>query len=145
LYCEVVVRRNTRELQRSKAPNGDCRALCAAINTFLQVRDESARRELLSAIAEQMNDASQLNRVLGCGNAEPRNSAPGYRKNGVRERLLRVADVETAIGLKRSWIYREIKNQAFPEPVKIGHASAWRESAIEQWINERDCSSSQMI
>lgn len=139
------MRKNTRELQCNEAPNGDCRALCAAINTFLQVRDESALPELLNAIAEQMNDASQLNRVLGCGGAEPRNSAPRHRKNGVRERLLRIAEVETAVGLKRSWIYREIKNQAFPEPVKIGHASAWRESAIEQWINERDCSSSQMI
>ena len=54
------------------------------------------------------------------------------------ESLLRRPDVERRVGLRRSMIYRYVKEGRFPAPVRIGkRAVAWRQSDIEQWIKER--------
>ncbi|WP_050446079.1 AlpA family transcriptional regulator [Escherichia coli] len=38
----------------------------------------------------------------------------------------------------KAWIYRLIKEQRFPQSVKIGSRSiAFIESEIEEWINQR--------
>ncbi|AWS34964.1 helix-turn-helix transcriptional regulator [Escherichia coli] len=42
------------------------------------------------------------------------------------------------ISQSKAWIYRLIKEQRFPQSVKIGSRSiAFIESEIEEWINQR--------
>lgn len=53
------------------------------------------------------------------------------------EKLLPLDEVEQRVGFKSSFIYREIKNKAFPAPVKIGVSSRWRESEINSWISSQ--------
>jgi prophage regulatory protein len=54
------------------------------------------------------------------------------------ERLIRLPEVEKLTGLRRAHIYGLARRGLFPRPVKIGaRASAWRESLVRDWINER--------
>ena len=54
------------------------------------------------------------------------------------DRLLRRPEVESKTGLSRSAIYAAIKNESFPEPVRISNnAVAWLCSEIDSWINNR--------
>ena len=53
----------------------------------------------------------------------------------VTERLLPLPEVESRSGFKSSFIYQLIKEGKFPAPVKIGNASRWRESEVQQWIH----------
>lgn len=53
------------------------------------------------------------------------------------ERLLYLAEVEFQTGFKSSYLYQLIKEGKFPKPVKIGTASRWRESEIQQWIHNQ--------
>lgn len=56
------------------------------------------------------------------------------------ERLLPLPEVESRSGFKSSFIYQLIKENKFPKPVKIGAASRWRESEVQQWIyNQIQC------
>lgn len=52
-------------------------------------------------------------------------------------KLLRINAVIQVTSLKKSSIYENIKSGKFPEPVKIGFASAWLESEVEEWIRQR--------
>jgi prophage regulatory protein len=57
-----------------------------------------------------------------------------------RERLLRLAEVEQTVGIKKSAIYAKM-NEApptFPLPVKLSRrAVAWPESAVQAWIQSQ--------
>lgn len=53
------------------------------------------------------------------------------------ERLLPLPEVESRSGFKSSFIYQLIKEGKFPKPVKIGAASRWRESEVQQWIHDQ--------
>jgi prophage regulatory protein len=56
----------------------------------------------------------------------------------LHERLLRLPSVESLTGLKRAHIYNLAKKGEFPRPLKIGaRASAWRETQVQAWIEER--------
>jgi prophage regulatory protein len=53
-------------------------------------------------------------------------------------RLLRLKEVQHRVGLGRSTIYRWMSEDAFPKPVHLGgHAVAWSEREIEDWIQAR--------
>jgi prophage regulatory protein len=51
--------------------------------------------------------------------------------------LLRIAEVEQRVGLKKSAIYDRISAGTFPGPVTDGSASRWVESEVEEWIQSR--------
>lgn len=54
------------------------------------------------------------------------------------ERLLRLPEVESLTGLRRTSIYLGVKAKTFPAPVKLGvRAIAWRESDIATWQASR--------
>lgn len=54
------------------------------------------------------------------------------------ERILRRREVEQRTGLSRSTLYDYIARGYFPKPVKLGpRASGWKETAVDQWIEER--------
>lgn len=55
------------------------------------------------------------------------------------DKILRCREVQHAIGLSRSTIYRMIERGDFPRPQKLGlSAIGWRESAIEGWIKSQN-------
>lgn len=51
-------------------------------------------------------------------------------------RFLRLPDVETKVGLKKSEIYRRIKVSDFPAPVKLGGAARWSEDELDDWMRK---------
>lgn len=56
------------------------------------------------------------------------------------ERLLRLPEVESIVGLRKSSIYEMLGRTppAFPVPVKLSRrAVCWPASKIEQWVQER--------
>ena len=53
-------------------------------------------------------------------------------------RLIRLSEVEYLTGLKKSEIYKRIKEGRFPLAVKLGaRAVAWKSVEIEEWIESR--------
>lgn len=49
--------------------------------------------------------------------------------------LLRLPEVELRTGLARSTLYRKIKSQEFPAPVRLGtRCSRWSSAAVRDWI-----------
>ena len=52
-------------------------------------------------------------------------------------RLIRLPEVQALCGLARSTIYRDIRNDKFPKPVKLGRLSVWLEHEVQQWIEDR--------
>lgn len=59
-------------------------------------------------------------------------------KSGAPEKLLRLPDVEAAVGLRKSSIYEGMRNGTFPHPVKLSRrAVCWPESRIQEWIAAR--------
>lgn len=58
--------------------------------------------------------------------------------NDSAETLLRLPQVEALVGLKRSSIYRAVKDKSFPAPVKLGaRAVGFPASQIQKWIADR--------
>lgn len=56
------------------------------------------------------------------------------------DRLLRWRDVEPIVGICRSHAHQLIAKGLFPKPCKLvpgGRASAWPESEIKEWVQQR--------
>ncbi|AEV24591.1 putative transcriptional regulator [Azospira oryzae PS] len=54
------------------------------------------------------------------------------------DRIIRLPDVEKAVGLKKSAIYKLIKAGEFPHQLKLGkHASGWLEADVQAWIRKK--------
>lgn len=52
--------------------------------------------------------------------------------------LVRLPDVQKMTGLRRSQIYALARKDSFPKPVKLSErCSAWVQSEVSQWIDER--------
>ncbi|MFN4352483.1 MAG: helix-turn-helix transcriptional regulator [Hylemonella sp.] len=59
-------------------------------------------------------------------------------KQPQRERLLRIAEVESMVGLKKSSLYAAIRLGEFPAPLKLSRrAVCWPASSIDAWIKKR--------
>ena len=53
-------------------------------------------------------------------------------------RMLRLAQVESRVGLKKTQIYRNINDGRFPAPVPLcQRARRWVEPEIDQWLKDR--------
>lgn len=51
------------------------------------------------------------------------------------DRLLSLKEVKAKCGLSRSSVYRQMREGAFPQPLKVGaRAVRWRESEIGDWL-----------
>ena len=56
----------------------------------------------------------------------------------MRQKLLRMKNVEQVTGLHRSTIYRMEKKGKFPKRIHIGgYIVAWPESMIQEWIKQQ--------
>ena len=51
-------------------------------------------------------------------------------------KFLCMKEVEAKIGFKKSWIHERVKQGMFPPPIKIGGASRWLSSDIDQWMEQ---------
>ncbi len=61
------------------------------------------------------------------------NTSNGGTETG--ERLLRLRDVESKIGLKKTFIYAAMARGEFPEGIRFSRrAVLWPASAIDAWI-----------
>jgi prophage regulatory protein len=50
--------------------------------------------------------------------------------------LLRLPEVESMVGLKKSKLYSLIREGRFPSPCRLGKRSVrWRSNAVHSWIN----------
>ena len=55
-----------------------------------------------------------------------------------QERLLRLPDVESLVGLRKSSIYAGVAQGTFPAPIKLSRrAVAWPASVIDAWVMAR--------
>lgn len=52
-------------------------------------------------------------------------------------KLIRLPEVMSRVGLKKTAIYDRIQCKAFPAPVKLGGASTWPEHEITSWIQQQ--------
>ena len=53
--------------------------------------------------------------------------------------LVRLRQLTAMVGLSRSTIYRLVKAEQFPKPIRIGISSlAWRMDEIHKWIDSRN-------
>lgn len=52
--------------------------------------------------------------------------------------FIRLSEVQRRTGYSKAWIYRLLKEQRFPQSVKVGSRSiAFVESEIDEWIDQR--------
>ena len=67
--------------------------------------------------------------------ARSRMETGGLEARGRPGRFLRIAEVMASVGLRRTMIYRLMKDvrDPFPAPVKIGCASRWAEDEVAAW------------
>lgn len=40
-------------------------------------------------------------------------------------------------GLTDKWFYKLISEGSFPKPIKMGRASRWLKSEVEQWVQQK--------
>lgn len=60
------------------------------------------------------------------------------KQNRDEARLIRLREVMTKTGLSRSYVYALSQKGQFPKPVKLSErSSAWIESEVQAWIDER--------
>ena len=49
--------------------------------------------------------------------------------------LLALRAVRAKTGFSPSWIYRKVAEGKFPKPVKVGVATRWICSEVDEWVN----------
>lgn len=53
-------------------------------------------------------------------------------------RLIRMPEVLSKTGFKKSWLYLLISSDSFPKPIKLGIRSvAFIEEEVDQWIADK--------
>ncbi|MEI2683676.1 AlpA family transcriptional regulator [Erwinia aphidicola] len=53
-------------------------------------------------------------------------------------RLIRMPEVLSKTGFKKSWLYLLISSDSFPKPIKLGIRSvAFIEEEVDQWISDK--------
>lgn len=53
------------------------------------------------------------------------------------DKIIRLPQVKALVGLGTTAIYENMKKGGFPKQIKMGSASGWLESEVQQWISER--------
>ncbi|WP_370278582.1 helix-turn-helix transcriptional regulator [Pontibacterium sp.] len=63
----------------------------------------------------------------------------------IQSQILRRRDVEKAVGLSCSTIYRMMDAGTFPKPIRLTPSRVgWKESDIQKWIEDRSSESLQV-
>lgn len=54
-------------------------------------------------------------------------------------KILRLSGVLAVVGVKKTTIYKWIREKRFPAPVRLGENSVgWRECDVQAWIDARE-------
>lgn len=53
------------------------------------------------------------------------------------DQLIDMAFITTLLQVTDKWIYKLIKDDLFPKPIKLGRSSRWLKSEVENWLQER--------
>ncbi|EFU9024316.1 AlpA family transcriptional regulator [Salmonella enterica] len=53
------------------------------------------------------------------------------------DQFIDMAFITSLLQMTDKWIYKLIKDGAFPKPVKLGRSSRWLKSEVENWLQER--------
>jgi len=53
------------------------------------------------------------------------------------EKIIRLPQVKAMVGLGTTAIYDKMKSGNFPRQIKIGRASGWVESEVQDWIRKQ--------
>lgn len=48
--------------------------------------------------------------------------------------LIDMERVIDLVGMRRTWVYDEIRAGRFPAPIKLGTASRWRLGDVRRWL-----------
>ena len=69
-----------------------------------------------------------------------RRMAPATRRIQL-ERIMRISEVIQVTGLSKTTIWRRVKDEDFPAPVRLGRLATrsvgWRESEVKGWLGSR--------
>ena len=80
-----------------------------------------------------LND--QYLRMADLANQPARAAKTHVTKSGQKRNVTAKAATRGITGFSIKHIYHLIKNDQFPAPIKIGHASVWRLSEINEWLD----------
>jgi prophage regulatory protein len=53
------------------------------------------------------------------------------------EKIIRLPHVKEMVGLGTTAIYARIKRKEFPQQIKLGRASGWLESEVQEWVRQQ--------
>ena len=57
------------------------------------------------------------------------------------ERIMRIPEVVEVTGLSKTTIWRRVKSEDFPPPVRLGSLATrsvgWREGEVKRWLDSR--------
>lgn len=53
------------------------------------------------------------------------------------DRIIRLPEVLSRVGLGKTALYGLIKRGEFPEQIKLGRASGWSECEVQDWIDRQ--------
>ena len=54
------------------------------------------------------------------------------------QRIIRMAELPSIVGLHQAAIYMQVREGTFPKPVQLGkRATGWRSGDIEDWMKTR--------
>lgn len=53
------------------------------------------------------------------------------------DQFVDMAFITGLLQMTDKWIYKLIKDGAFPRPIKLGRSSRWLKSEVESWLQER--------
>ena len=87
-------------------------------------------------LKSETNDDSKVRRERIRRETDARNAASWHHGG---ERLVRMRELKTLVGLGRSTIYRLVAEGRFPPQIHplANRISAWRYSEVAQWIADR--------
>ncbi|MBK3393341.1 AlpA family phage regulatory protein [Psychrobacter sp. M9-54-1] len=82
-----------------------------------------------------MTLVDQYLRMADLANQPERKAKTYITRSGQRRTVTAKPATRGITGFSIKHIYHLIKNDQFPAPIKIGHASVWRLSEINEWLD----------
>lgn len=55
----------------------------------------------------------------------------------LEDQFVNMVFITRLLQMTDKWIYKLIKDGAFPKPIKLGRSSRWLQSEVEAWLQER--------
>jgi len=97
------------------------------IDQVLASRAKRQGQELQKVVAQKVTRTAEEAR-------SPRRRSRSDSPDGT---LMRLVEVEEAVCVKTTTIYKWMKEGKFPKPIKMGFVSLWVRAEVESWIQQR--------